>query len=97
MSVRKRQKACFELSFQHCHTPAVGWIASEARLLAPDLARWLILSQPDENCMAEQPVFRPAQISDLGDQLGPDPMRPGQLQGPAEAVVARRRSGERHF
>jgi hypothetical protein len=61
---------------------------SEPRPLAPDLARRLVLAQADENGMAKEPLFRPAQIGDLGDQLRPDPMRPGQLQEPAEATVA---------
>ena len=75
----------------------VGVVLQRLWRLPLDLARGLVLAQADENRVAKKAIVRPTQIGDFGDQLGPDPMRLGQLQRPAETVVARRRSRERHF
>jgi hypothetical protein len=47
--------------------------------------------------VTKKAIVRPTQIGDFGDQFGPDPMNPGQLQRPPEPSVARRGSGERHL
>ena len=66
--------------FAHAGAPSRLSSPSASRPLAPDFARGLVLAQPDEDRMAKEPIVRPAQIGDLGDQLWPDPMRLGQLQ-----------------
>jgi hypothetical protein len=62
------------------------------RHFPPNLSRRLIVSQSDEDSVAEQRLVGPTEIGDLGgDKLGSHPMHLGQGQRASEAAPSRRR------
>ena len=58
------------------------------RHFPPNLSRRLIVSQSDEDSVAEQRLVGPTKIGDLGDEYGPHPMHFRQGQRASESAPA---------
>src|ERR1700752_76839 len=70
--------------------------AKPVQLLAAP-ALWLVLVQSDANCLPQEPLARPSQIGDLGDQLRLDPMGAGRNERRSEGRLPRRKNIERRL
>ena len=63
--------------------------------LTANVVRALIFKEPEEDGVAQERLVGPAEIGDLRDKLGPNPMHLRQRKRAAKAAPARRRRGQR--
>jgi hypothetical protein len=65
------------------------------RHFSPHLLSRLVRSEPDINCLPQEPIPGPRQVGNLCDQLRFNPMNSGHLKRGSEPRLAGRRSAKR--